>query len=221
MARSRKLIRSLNVGSGASSPHSSAPTTGIDKRPVPAIEVRDPGPKHGGLGSGVVGDHVGDQRHHGGATQAVYAYAREDLDWWAGELGRELRDGAFGENLTTTGIDCTHALIGEVWTMGQVVLRVEVPRIPCGTFAGHLGERHWVKRFAAAGRTGAYLSVTTPGRICVGDEVVIERPDHDITLLLNFRAAMGDLEAARRVLDAEVLHEAEHAWLAERVAARG
>ncbi|MEO7130345.1 MAG: MOSC domain-containing protein [Dermatophilaceae bacterium] len=213
-------VLSINVGKGAASPHTSAPTTGIDKRPVAAIEVRDPGPKHGGLGSGVVGDHVGDQRHHGGARQAVYAYAREDLDWWATQLGRPLRDGAFGENLTTSRVDTTTALIGEVWRVGTAVLRVEVPRIPCRTFAGYLGEPQWIRRFSEVGRTGAYLSVTVAGRIETGDEIAIERPDHDITLLLNFRAAMGDVEAARRVLAAGVLHETEHTWLADRVVPR-
>lgn len=213
-------VRSLNVGTGAPSRHTSEPSTGIDKRPVPSFDVRDPGPKQGGLGSGVVGDHVGDRRHHGGTTQAVYAYAREDLDWWAAELGRELRDGAFGENVTTVGIDCTHALVGETWTIGDVVLRVEVPRIPCRTFAGYLGIPQWVKRFTRIGRTGAYLSVLVPGPIRTGSAIAIVRPGHDIDLLTTFRAFTGDREAARRVLAAEVLHEAEQAALAERVAGR-
>ena len=45
----------------------------------------------------------------------MYAYAREDLDWWAEQLGRELRDGLFGENITTAGLDVTGALIGRLW----------------------------------------------------------------------------------------------------------
>jgi MOSC domain-containing protein YiiM len=182
--------------------------------------VRDPGSKHGGLGSGVVGDDIGDRRHHGGRTQAVYAYAREDLDWWETQLDRPLPSGRFGENLTTVGVDCTTARIGEVWRIGSVVLRVEVPRIPCATFAGHMGERGWVKRFSQVGRTGAYLSVVEPGTLRTGDEIRVERPGHDITLLLNFRAAMGDREAAARVLDSGVLAEEEHDWLARHVGRR-
>lgn len=213
-------IISVNLGTGVERPYASGPVTAIDKRPVDLIEVRDPGPKRGGLGSGVVGDDVGDRRHHGGVNQAVYAYAREDLDWWAGQLDRELTDGVFGENVTTLGVDCTHARIGELWRIGDVTLQVQGPRIPCATFAGHLAERGWVKRFTAEGRTGAYLSVVDPGVLRPGTPIAVERPDHDIDILLTFRAFMGDLAAARRVLDARVLNEVDHDDLAKDVERR-
>ena len=220
----RPQVMSINVGTGVARPYSSAPTTAIAKGQLPEgtlVEVRDPGPKRGGLGSGVVGDEIGDRKHHGGSQQAVYAYAREDQQWWENELGRPIAPGAFGENLTTVGVDTTHALIGEVWRLDDVVLKVEVPRIPCATFAGHMGVPQWVKRFSAEGRTGAYLSVVRPGAFRTGVSIEIKRPEHDIDLLLSFRAAMGDLDAARRVLDAGVLHPDEHAWLADKVARRG
>jgi MOSC domain-containing protein YiiM len=67
--------------------------------------------------------------------------AREELDWWAGGWGRELGNGIFGENLTITELDVD----------GAVVLEVTGPRIPCRTFAGHMGERGWVRRFTERG----------------------------------------------------------------------
>ena len=80
--------------------------------------MRDPGPKRGGLGSGVVGDEIVSTHHHGGETQAVYAVAREEIDWWGGQLDRELADGMFGENLTTVGLDVDAAEVGEQWRVG-------------------------------------------------------------------------------------------------------
>ena len=78
--------------------------TGIEKIPTPRpVLVRAPGSKSDGLGSGLVGDMVCDRRNHGGDTQAVYAYAREDLDHWESVLGRTLPGGVFGENLTMAG----------------------------------------------------------------------------------------------------------------------
>ncbi|MEO7421729.1 MAG: MOSC domain-containing protein [Ornithinibacter sp.] len=192
-------------------------STAIDKRSVPSVEVRDPGPKLGGLGSGVLGDDVVSRKHHGGSRQAVYAVAREELDWWGTELGRTLRDGMFGENLTTEGIDVDGSVMGERWQVGGALLEVCGPRVPCATFAAWMEERGWVKRFAARGQTGAYLAVVEPGTISAGDEVlVLTRPDHGITVPDVFGAVMGDQDQARRVLDAHVLGADDHADL-ERV----
>jgi MOSC domain-containing protein YiiM len=49
-------------------------------------------------GSGVA-EHSIHFAGHGGNHQAVYAYAREDLDSWAEESGRPLGDGVFGKNV--------------------------------------------------------------------------------------------------------------------------
>ncbi len=191
--------------------------SGIRKRPVGRIDVRDPGPKRGGLGSGVVGDAIYSRKHHGGDTQAVYAFAREELDRWERELVRELPDGMFGENLTTSGIDVDAAEVGEQWRVGTALLEVCGPRVPCATFAKHMAEPRWVRRFADHGRTGAYLAVREAGVIEVDDPIdVVHRPRHGLTVPLLFRAAMGDRELAEVFLDARVLQEAEHEWLASR-----
>lgn len=194
------LIRSVNVG--ASAPNAGKPTpTGIDKQPVAAIDVAAPGSAKGR--SGVAGDFIGDRRHHGGDNQAVYAVAREELDWWARELGRDLRDGCFGENLTTSGIDVDAAVLGEQWQVGSAVLQVTGPRIPCATFATRMQQPHWVRRFAERGRSGAYLAVVRPGTIVPGDAIAVAAvPEHGIDVAMAFRAWMGDRELARRIVAA-------------------
>ncbi len=165
--------------------------TGIDKRPVSRrVEVRAPGSKAHGLGSGLVGDEIGDHRHHGGDGQAVYAYSREELDDWQVGLGRGLANGAFGENLTTSGLVVSDAVIGERWRVGpQVELRVTGPRIPCRTFRAHIAERGWLRTFTAAARSGAYLAVVQPGTVGAGDEItVVHRPEHGVLASTAFRA---------------------------------
>ncbi|KOG42026.1 MOSC domain-containing protein [Streptomyces decoyicus] len=178
--------------------------TGIDKRPVDGpVPVTAPGPKGTG-GSGLAGDAVVDLRHHGGDDQAVYAYAREDLDDWQRELGRELANGFFGENLTTSGVEVTGARIGERWRVGpQLLMEVTSPRIPCRTFHGWLGERGWLKRFTQAAVPGAYLRVIEAGEIRAGDAVeVVHRPDHEVTIELMFRALTSQRELLPRLLEA-------------------
>ena len=143
--------------------------TGIDKRPVDGpVRVE---------ALGLVGDSVLDTANHGGLTQAVYAYAVEDQEWWTRELGDELTRpitaGSFGENLTVSGVAVNDARAGERWTIGSVVLEVVAPRVPCSTFAGFMGLRGWVRRFALAERPGAYLRVVTPGELGAGDAVEV------------------------------------------------
>jgi MOSC domain-containing protein YiiM len=198
-------VDTVNIGSAAPNPYKSADTTGIDKRPHDGpVEVRDPGPKHGGLGSGLVGDHIGDVGAHGGDEQAVYAFAREDLDRWAGRLGRALPNGFFGENLTTVGLDVNDARIGEVWRIGDTVeLQVTAPRVPCSTFRGWVGETGWLKLFTADARPGAYFRVLVPGTIRSGDSLtVVRRPDHDVTVSLVYRAEMGERDLLPSLLAA-------------------
>ena len=168
--------------------------------------VTAPGPK--GTGAvGLAGDRACDVKHHGGPDQAVYAYAREDLDGWEAELDRPLSNGVFGENLTTQGVEVSSALIGERWRVGpEVILEVCCPRIPCGTFQGWLARAGWIKRFTQAARPGAYLRVIGPGQIRAGDPVVIEyRPDHDITIAVTFRALTTESGLLPLLLAADAL----------------
>ncbi|HYB89164.1 MAG TPA: MOSC domain-containing protein [Streptosporangiaceae bacterium] len=167
--------------------------TAIDKRPAA-------GPVAVGR-LGLAGDEQADQADHGGYEQALYAYAREDLDWWVERIGRELPSGTFGENITTSGLDITGALIGEVWRLGSAVVQITSPRIPCVVFSGWMDERQWVKRFADAGRTGAYLRVLEEGRVGAGDPVeVLARPATRVTIAESVIAYYGDAELMRRLL---------------------
>jgi MOSC domain-containing protein YiiM len=200
-------VLTVNLGSTRPSAHARLGRTGIDKRPVDhPVLVAAPGPKGIG-GSGLAGDSVCDLRHHGGDDQAIYAYAREDLDVWAAELGRPLDNGSFGENLTTAGIDLTGALVGETWSVGaEVVLQISDPRIPCRTFAGWLGEQGWMRRFTQRAACGTYLRVVRGGHLRSGDEVtVLARPDHDVTVSTAFRALTTEPDLLPRLVAVEGL----------------
>jgi MOSC domain-containing protein YiiM len=192
---------SVNVAKPRPNLWQAAELTGIDKHPVSG-SVMVTAPASEGTGAvGLAGDRVFEVDFHGGRDMAVYAYAREDLDFWEGELGTPLRSGVFGENLTTAGIDVNGALIGERWRIGQdVVLEVCQPRIPCRTFQGWLAQEGWVKRFTAAARPGTYLRVIEPGRIQAGDPIAVQhRPGHDVTVALTFRALTTESELLPRL----------------------
>lgn len=206
-------LLTVNIGNPRPNPWKGLNSTGIDKRPVDGpVAVSAPGPK--GTGEvGLVGDRVYDLKHHGGPDQAVYAYAREDLDGWEAELGRPLANGVFGENLTTAGVDVNGALIGERWRIGaDLVLEVSCSRIPCGTFQGWLERDGWIKRFTQAALPGAYLRVIEPGEIRAADPIeIVYRPDHDVTVALTFRAMTVEPELLPRLLVADALPEEDKA----------
>jgi MOSC domain-containing protein YiiM len=209
-------VVSVNLAVPRPNPAKDVGITGIDKQPTASpVLIRAPG----AMGtSGLAGDQIFDTPHHGGDDQAVYAYAREDLDRWQAELGRDLPGGVFGENLTTAGLDVTGARIGERWRVGDtVVLEVAVPRIPCGTFAHWMAEEQWIKRFTAAAAPGAYLRVIMPGEVRAGDPVtVVGRPDHDVTIGVTFRALTREPELLPRLVTAEALPDDVKARVARR-----
>ncbi|HET7388552.1 MAG TPA: MOSC domain-containing protein [Nocardioidaceae bacterium] len=164
--------------------------TAIDKHAVAGpVRVRE---------LGLEGDQVADTKHHGGIHQAVYAFAREDLDWWAKQLGAPVPAAMFGENLTTEGIDVNEAVVGERWRIGTALLQPISVRIPCTVFKNWLGvegfdSTAWVKRFTAEARPGPYLRVLEAGELRAGDEIVVEeRPGHGVTISTMFRALTTD-----------------------------
>jgi MOSC domain-containing protein YiiM len=187
--------------------------TGIDKRPVQHRVTA--------TATGLIGDRVVDTRHHGGVDQALYAYAREDAAWWEGELGRDVPAGRFGENLSTSGLSLTSAVIGERWAVGDAVLEVSRPRIPCRTFAGFWQVPDLIKRFTAHAAPGTYLRVLQEGEIGAGDRIdVIHQPAHGVQIGEVFRALTTEPHLLTRLLDAPELPDEVRARARRRATGR-
>ena len=138
--------------------------TGIWKHPVDGQQLVGP--------LGLAGDVRADSHAHGGPDKALYAYAVEDYEWWSSQLGSPLEPGAFGENLTVEGVDVSGALIGDRWLIGTTLVEVSEPRLPCYKLDIRMAESRFSRRFAAAGRPGAYLRVIVRGTIQSGDRIV-------------------------------------------------
>lgn len=203
-------VEAVNVGTPRPIERSNGKveTSAIWKEPVSGrVAVR---------GVNIEGDDQADRSAHGGPDRALYAYAAEDTDWWQDQLGRELGPGTFGENLTLRGIDVTGARVGERWRIGTVVLEVTSPRIPCWKLAKKMGDPRFIKRFAQAGRPGAYLRIIEEGELGAGDEVeVVDRPDHDVSLALFVDAYEHDRSQLPRLLEADALPDAWRDWIEE------
>ena len=170
-------------------------------------------------GVNVEGDDQADRTVHGGPDKAVYAYAHEDSLWWAARLAREVGPGMFGENLTLEGVDVSGAVIGERWRIGSVELQVCQPRLPCFKLGLRFGDPTMLKRFARAGRPGAYLRIEAEGELGAGDEVeLLDRPEHGVTIAQVSRAIMLDETGLAAAAVAPELPASLSRWMLERAA---
>lgn len=184
-------------------------TTSIWKAPIEGrVTVR---------GVNVAGDDQADRDVHGGPDKAVYAYAREDSEWWERELGRALEHGNFGENLTISGIDVTAAVVGERWEVGSTVLEVAQPRIPCWKLGARMADPSFPVHFAAAGRPGAYLRIIEEGEIGAGDEIRVgDKPGHGLTVGDVARIYHQERNRCAQLLRAPELAEGWQEWALRR-----
>jgi MOSC domain-containing protein YiiM len=165
------------------------------------------------------GDDQADREVHGGTDKAVYSYALEDLGFWERELGHSIEPGTFGENLTTSGINVTGAVVGERWEIGTVVLEVSQPRAPCWKLGMRMEDPGFPKRFTKAGRPGAYLRIVREGTLAAGDRIqVAHRPGHGLTVGDVFRIFTRERHLAERLLSIPELAESWHEWARERLA---
>jgi MOSC domain-containing protein YiiM len=207
-------VLSVNVGRPRPIPHRGKQVmTGIFKEPVSdRIAAR---------GTKLAGDEQGNPKVHGGFDKAVYAYAREDYEWWEQELSRQLDPGTFGENLTTSGLNLNASLIGERWRVGTALLEVSEPRFPCFKLGYRMGTQRFVRRFAKARRPGTYLRIIEEGELAMGDPIdVVSKPDHVVTIALFAEAYLGDRDRLGELLVADQLSSEWRSKIEETLAAR-
>jgi MOSC domain-containing protein YiiM len=183
-------VLSMNVGAVRHMEyHGRAVSTGIWKSPVTGRVAL--------AGVNFAGDDQADRTVHGGPNKAVYAYAREDYEFWHNDTGMETPVALFGENLTTEGLDLTNTIVGERWRVGSTLLEVAQPRLPCYKLGLRVGDPNFPKKFLAAQRMGAYLRVVEEGDVGAGDRVYIaSTPAHGVTLRDMVQALLDTEKAA-------------------------
>ena len=157
------------------------------------------------------GDGQADLNGHGGPNKAAYVYARENYDYWAMELGRTDFAAAsqFGENFTTEGMTDDIVAIGDTFRIGDALVQVTQPRVPCFKLGIRMGIEGFQKQFAASLRTGFYVRVLEEGMVGAGDIVVkqdeatIRMSVRDVMHLLYFDT--DNIADAKRALEIEAL----------------
>jgi len=120
---------------------------------------------------GLEGDAIVDTENHGGLDQAVYVFTMPDYEWWSAHIERTLEPGTFGENLTISDLESATLNIGDRLRVGNVLLEVTAPRIPCVTIAARMRDPKFVKKFRHAEKPGIYCRVIETGYVKTDDPV--------------------------------------------------
>ena len=110
----------LLTGKAASLPGSDR-LSGIAKHPVAGPLILD--------SQGFPGDEQADRRVHGGPEKAVHHYPRDHYATWTGELGPlPLLEspGAFGENVSATGLTEAGVAVGDIFRLGGALSLIHI-----------------------------------------------------------------------------------------------
>lgn len=173
-------------------------TTGIYKEPIAGRVMLH--------SMNLAGDGQADLVAHGGTYKAAYVYSYDNYGFWSAQLDRDdFTYGQFGENFTVAGLLDTDVLVGSIYRIGDALVQVTQPRVPCFKLAHKMGIPTFVKQFMQAQRTGFYLRVLEEGEVGVGDTFELVTPDpvgmsvYDIFHLLYFDKT--NVEQAKRALD--------------------
>nr|WP_315456272.1 MOSC domain-containing protein [uncultured Sphingorhabdus sp.] len=148
---------------------------------------------------GFEGDEVGDPSVHGGVDKAVHFYPAEHYPKWTAHFSGEnfthpLLDqaGAFGENISASGLTEDRLRIGDRFRIGKALVEVAQGRQPCWKLDHHFGVHGLSAMVIKTGRSGGYFRVIEEGEVAQGDRIEqVERARHDWTIGRVFKLLIG------------------------------
>lgn len=157
-------------------------TTGIFKKPVEGTVFVDK--------DNLKNDLQADLKNHGGEHKAVYAFSSDHYAYWSNALqNSELKPGIFGENLTISGFDESTLHIGDQLSIGECILEITQPRVPCYKLGIAVGNKDMPRLFIENLATGAYLRVLQKGFIETGSQVnLVKEGLHQVSIKSLFSA---------------------------------
>ena len=157
----------------------------------------------------LAGDGQGDMENHGGPNRAVYCYSHEHYAHWSDELARDdFEYGQFGENLTTQGLLENQVCVGDAFQVGEAVIQVTQPRVPCYKLANKMGIPGFEKTFLKSNRCGFYARVLDEGSVGAADTISQLEKDPVGMTVAEVNAALyldRQKDAAERALQIEAL----------------
>ncbi|WP_293855743.1 MOSC domain-containing protein [Sphingomonas sp. SCN 67-18] len=144
---------------------------------------------------GIEGDEQADLVHHGGVDKAIHHYPRDHYAFWRARLGPDSLlngPGAFGENITTTGLVEAGLCIGDRLRLGTALVEVSQARQPCWKLGRRFGIESVPATVVKTAYSGWYYRVIENGLVAAGDRLeMVDRPLPQWPVDLVFRLLIG------------------------------
>jgi MOSC domain-containing protein YiiM len=158
------------------------------------------------------GDEQADLSVHGGPDKAACCYPTEHIPKWEEWLGVPVPYGAFGENLSLSGILEEDVYIGDVFEIGGATVQVSQPRGPCFKLAARHRRKEMPAIMARAGISGWYFRVLTEGAVQAGDELRLTERVSDISVAEVMRVTYRDRDDPDALIDVLAVPELAAQW---------
>lgn len=156
----------------------------------------------------IEGDEVFNKLHHGGLQRVIHYYPLEHYDYWRGQYPETpFLPGSMGENVSALGLTEQNVCIGDVYQIGEVLCSVTEPRKPCATINHQYKINSLARSVQETARTGWFFKVINPGKIQVGDQILLkDRPYPELNLECCVLALL--VKPDRRILESMAQNEA-------------
>lgn len=142
------------------------------------------------LGSETVDkDTITDRKHHGGIYKACYLYSADYYPYWKLKYPHLSWDwGMFGENITVEGLDETTLHIGSVFSLGEALVEITVPREPCYKLGIRFESQKVIQEFIAHEHPGTYVRILKEGNVAKGASfTLVKKAPVDLTTVDFYR----------------------------------
>ena len=164
--------------------------TGIYKQSVEQVSVDE---------LGIIGDIQADKRFHGGSEKALHQYALSSYEKIIKRyplLHKTAKPGTIGENMSVTDMNEHNVCIGDIYQVGQAIIQVSSPRIPCWKIDAKFKQPNLNQFISLHRLNGWYYRVLQSGNISLKDGFLLQqRPNTKITVDTMLRVIYGEAEA--------------------------
>ncbi len=129
---------------------------------------------------GIEGDEQADHSVHGGLEKALHHYPFDHYAYWRGKAPDHpllATPGAFGENISTTGLLEEDVCIGDQFRLGTALVEISQGRQPCWKQAARMEWTTLPAMMVRQRRSGWYYRVLEEGVAAAGDRFeLVDRP---------------------------------------------